>query len=159
MNPITTELDIIDTFIDAPIDEVVAFLTDLSNIPKFAYQDERKIEIEFLAKRKIKGYDSAAKTVGTHEYKLLRKEDVAILDLTSHFTSIDGEELVWNTFLVVREWGEQSHVLFGWYNTPEIKEYLKKMQGWSEFDSDFIKITVASKELATIKKIIEEDIR
>jgi len=152
---VTTEFWNIDTFIKAPIDKVVAFLTDFGNVKKFAFGREKGIEIEFLSRQKIRVNNALTKTETIIEYKQLRTEKTALVDIITYIP-VEGEKIVYIIFLLIREWGEESHVLFGWYNTPEVKEYLKKARGWAEFDSDFIK-SVSVAELAKIKELVEED--
>ena len=148
-----TELDSIDTFVNVHIDLVVDFLMDMWNVRDFAFGKEEDVHFDFQGKSKMRVYNPLLKSVTQCENRLIRREDLALVE---HRSFLVQQEIGWEVFLLVKAWGEQrSHILFGWYNTPGIKKFMCEMHGWESFDPLFVREQVARKELSIIKALLE----
>ena len=124
------EIDSIDTIIHARFNKVVDFIMDVKNIAKFAFGREEEQKFEFISDTKLRVYDPLVKTTTLCENKILKKENLAIVE---HCVKFEEHNVIWEIFLLIKEIGKQTHVLFGWYLTPEIKSYMCNAYSWPEF--------------------------
>jgi hypothetical protein len=148
----STELGTVDTFINADIDEVVRFLMDLRQVRRYAFGKEQEIEVDYLSRTKMRVYNPLVKSETICENSLVRNDEVAVIQ---HSSVVTETGIGWKVFLMCTDFGEQTHVLFGWYNTPEIKELMCETHGWEEFDPEFVEKEVALEELMIIKDLLE----
>ena len=85
---------------------------------------------------------------------MLRGDHVAVID---HDVTIVAAGVVWRIFMVLRDFGPRTHITFGWFTTPAIRDFLCRSHGWESYQPGFVRETVARAELGRIQRILEEE--